>query len=123
MKKLKIVSAVCAMVITSALCFTGCGRGDAGRYVFYSMTDDGETFTQEDMEKMYDELGEEAPEMYLELEKDGSGKLVLGEDDTEDIEWEDGVITVDDEEIEYTIEDGKLTMEKDGSKMVFEKDE
>ncbi|MGN0624305.1 MAG: hypothetical protein ACI4JA_10230 [Oscillospiraceae bacterium] len=123
MKKLKIVSAVCAMALTSALCFTGCGTGDAGHYDFYSMTDDGETFTQEDMEKVYKEIGEKAPEMYLELEKDGSGKLVLGDDDTEDIEWEDGVITVDGEEIEYTIEDGKLSMEKDGSKMVFEKAE
>lgn len=58
MKKLKIVSAVCAMVITSALCFTGCGKGDAGHYDFYSMTDDGETFTQEDMEKAYEGTGD-----------------------------------------------------------------
>ena len=87
------------------------------------MTQDGETMTMKEMEEMYKEMDMEAPEMYLELKDDGTGKLVVGEDDTEEIEWKDGVISAAGEDVKYTVEDGKLTMESDGTKMVFEKAE
>lgn len=123
MKKMKIVSAACAMALAAALSLTGCGKSDAGRYDLYSMTDSGETITMKDMEDMYKEMNMEAPEMYIELNEDGTGKLVMGEGDAEEIKWKDGVITADGEDVNYTIKDGKLTMESDGTEMVFEKAE
>ncbi|MGN0612826.1 MAG: hypothetical protein ACI4JB_02920 [Porcipelethomonas sp.] len=123
MKKRKFLSTVCAMALAASLTLTGCGSSDAGRYDLYSMTQDGETMTMKEMEEMYKEMDMEAPEMYLELKDDGTGKLVMGEDDTEEFEWKDGVISADGEDIKYTVEDGKLTMESDGNKMVFEKAE
>lgn len=123
MKKMKIVSAACAMALAAALSLTGCGKSDAGRYDLYSMTDSGETITMKDMEDMYKEMNMEAPEMYIELNEDGTGKLVMGEGEAEEIKWKDGVITADGEDVNYTIKDGKLTMESDGTEMVFEKAE
>ena len=123
MKKFKTMAVVCAAALAASLAFTGCGKSDAGRYDLYSMSADGETITMKDMEEMYKQMDEKVPEMYLELNEDGTGKLVMGEDDTEKIEWKDGVITADGEDVEYTIEDGKLTMEADGAEMVFEKAE
>lgn len=123
MKKFKLLSAVCTMAIAASLTLTGCGKSDAGRYDLYSMTTDGETMTMKDMEEMYKEMDMEAPEMYLELNEDGTGKLVMGDEDTQEVEWKDGVITADGEDVKYTIEDGKLTMEEDDTKMVFEKAE
>ncbi len=124
MKKMKLVSTVCAMALAACFCFTGCGKdSDAGRYNFYSMTEDGETITMKDMEEMYKEANMEVPEMYLELKDDGTGTLVLGEDDTETVKWKDGVITADGEDVEYTVQDNKLTLKIDGDEMVFEKAE
>ncbi|MGN0633594.1 MAG: hypothetical protein ACI4JW_06955 [Oscillospiraceae bacterium] len=123
MKKFKAMAVVCAAALAASLAFTGCGKSDAGRYDLYSMTSDGETITMKEMEDMYKEMDQKAPEMYLELNEDGTGKLVMGDEDTEELEWKDGVITADGDDIEYTIEDGKLTMEDDGTKMVFEKAE
>ncbi len=123
MKKFKLLSAVCTMAIAASLTLTGCGKSDAGHYDLYSMTTDGETMTMKDMEEMYKEMDMEAPEMYIELNEDGTGKLVMGDEDTQEFEWKDGVITADGEDVKYTVEDGKLTMEDDGEKMVFEKAE
>ena len=121
MKKFKLLSAVCAIAIAASLTLTGCGKSDAGRYNLYSMTEDGETMTMKEMEDMYKEMDMEAPEMYLELKDDGTGQIVMGDEDTEKVEWKDGVITTDDEELKYTIKDGKLTMESDGLERVFVK--
>ena len=123
MKKFKLLSAVCTMAIAASLTLTGCGKSDAGRYDLYSMTTDGETMTMKYMEDMYKEMGMDAPEMYLELNEDGTGKLVMDDEDTQEVEWKDGVITLDGEDAEYTVEDGKLTMEEDGTVIVFEKAE
>ena len=123
MKKFKLLSAVCTMAIAASLTLTGCGKSDAGRYNLYSLTEDGETMTMKDMEEMYKEMDMEAPEMYLELKDDGTGQIVMGDEDTEKVEWKDGVINTDDEEIKYTVKDGKLTMESDGVELVFEKAE
>lgn len=123
MKKFRFVSIICAAALAGTLSLTGCGKSDTGRYDLYSMTDDGETITMKDMEAMYAEMDMEAPEMYIQLNDDGTGKLVMGEEETQDIEWKDGVISADGEEISYTMEDGKLKMEDDGTEMVFEKAE
>ena len=124
MRKLRILSAVLAMVMTIAVSFvlTGCqGKSDAGRYDVYSMTENGQTYTLDQLKELYEGMGIDFPDMYLQLNEDGTGKLVLGDDDSNKVEWKPGVISADGEEVKYTIDGDKLSMEKDGQKIVFKK--
>ena len=124
MRKLRILSAVLAMVMTIAVSFvlTGCqGKSDAGRYDVYSMTENGETRTVDQLKELYEGMGIDFPDMYLQLNEDGTGELVLGDDDSNKVEWKPGVITTNGEEAKYTIDGDKLSMEKDGKKIVFKK--
>ena len=125
MRKLRILSAVLAMVMTIAVSFvlTGCqgGKSDAGRYDVDSMTENGETRTVDQLKELYEGMCIDFPDMYLQLNEDGTGKLVLGDDDSNKVEWKPGVISADGEEVKYTIDGDKLSMEKDGQKIVFKK--
>ena len=124
MRKLRILSAVLAMVMTIAVSFvlTGCqGKSDAGRYDVYSMTENGETRTVDQLKELYEGMGIDFPDMYLQLNEDGTGELVLGDDDSNKVEWKPGVIIANGEEAKYTIDGDKLSMEKDGKKIVFKK--
>ena len=124
MRKLRILSAVLAMVMTIAVSFvlTGCqGKSDAGRYDVYSMTANGETYTLDQLKELYEGMGIDFPDMYLQLNEDGTGKLVLGDDDSNKVEWKPGVIIANGEEAKYTIDGDKLSMEKDDKKIVFKK--
>ena len=125
MRKLRILSAVLAMVMTIAVSFvlTGCqgGKSDAGRYDVYSMTENGETRTVDQLKELYEGMGLDFPDMYLQLNEDGTGELVLGDDDSNKVEWKPGVIIANGEEAKYTIDGDKLSMEKDGKKLVFKK--
>ena len=124
MRKLRILSAVLAMVMTIAVSFvlTGCqGKSDAGRYDVYSMTANGETYTLDQLKELYEGMGIDFPDMYLQLNEDGTGELVLGDDDSNKVEWKPGVIIANGEEAKYTIDGDKLSMEKDGKKIVFKK--
>ena len=124
MRKLRILSAVLAMVMTIAVSFvlTGCqGKSDAGRYDVYSMTENGQTYTLDQLKELYEGMGIDFPDMYLQLNEDGTGELVLGDDDSNKVEWKPGVIIANGEEAKYTIDGDKLSMEKDGKKLVFKK--
>ena len=124
MRKLRILSAVLAMVMTIAVSFvlTGCqGKSDAGRYDVYSMTENGQTYTLDQLKELYEGMGIDFPDMYLQLNEDGTGELVLGDDDSNKVEWKPGVIIANGEEAKYTIDGDKLSMEKDGKKIVFKK--
>lgn len=124
MRKLRILSAVLAMVMAIAVSFvlTGCqGKSDAGRYDVYSMTENGETRTVDQLKELYEGMGLDFPDMYLQLNEDGTGELVLGDDDSNKVEWKPGVIIANGEEAKYTIDGDKLSMEKDGKKIVFKK--
>ena len=125
MRKLRILSAVLAMVMAIAVSFvlTGCqgGKSDAGRYDVYSMTENGETRTVDQLKELYEGMGIDFPDMYLQLNEDGTGELVLGDDDSNKVEWKPGVIIANGEEAKYTIDGDKLSMEKDGKKIVFKK--
>ena len=124
MRKLRILSAVLAMVMTIAVSFvlTGCqGKSDAGRYDVYSMTENGETRTVDQLKELFEGMGLDFPDMYLQLNEDGTGELVLGDDDSNKVEWKPGVIIANGEEAKYTIDGDKLSMEKDGKKIVFKK--
>lgn len=125
MRKLRVLSALLAMVMTIAVSFvlTGCqgGKSDAGRYDVYSMTENGETRTVDQLKELYEGMGIDFPDMYLQLNEDGTGELVLGDDDSNKVEWKPGVIIANGEEAKYTIDGDKLSMEKDDKKIVFKK--
>lgn len=124
MRKLRVLSALLAMVmaITVSFVLTGCqGKSDAGRYDVYSMTENGETRTVDQLKELYEGMGLDFPDMYLQLNADGTGELVLGDDDSNKVEWKPGVIIANGEEAKYTIDGDKLSMEKDGKKLVFKK--
>lgn len=107
-----------ALVMIMMLCMVACGSSEAGRYDFYSMDMDGVSITAEDLKEMGAEM-----EMYITLEKDGTGVLV-SEGETMEIAWEDGKMwPVDDADdvIAYTIDGDTLTMDQDGVTITFKK--
>ena len=134
----KLTKILCLlMAICMMLCFTACDEDDddkkssksiAGTYQFYEMTQDGETITKADLEEQLEAAGmADAIDMdefcYLELNKDGTGTLILMGEEME-MEYDDEYIwPVDeaDEKVEYTFKNGKLTMEQDGTELVFKK--
>ena len=79
MRKLRVLSALLAMVMTIAVSFvlTGCqgGKSDAGRYDVYSMTENGETRTVDQLKELYEGMGIDFPDMYLQLNASVSGSL------------------------------------------------
>ena len=125
----KLTKILCLlMAICMMLCFTACDEDDdkkssksmAGTYQFYEMTQDGETITKDDLAAYVDDIDEFC---YLELNKDGTGTLVLMGEEME-MEYDDEYIWPEgeeDEKVEYTFKNGKLTMEQDGPERVFKK--
>ena len=81
----------------------------------------GQTYTLDQLKELYEGMGIDFPDMYLQLNADGTGELVLGDDDSNKVEWKPGVIIANGEEAKYTIDGDKLSMEKDGKKIVFKK--
>lgn len=81
----------------------------------------GQTYTLDQLKELYEGMGIDFPDMYLQLNEDGTGELVLGDDDSNKVEWKPGVIIANGEEAKYTIDGDKLSMEKDDKKIVFKK--
>lgn len=132
------------LALSMAFCFAACSDSDkdkdededeaessaAGTYYFYEMTDDGETISVADLEAQLEEYAEYMEEeisleefFYLELNKDGTGKLCMMGEEME-MEWdEEHIWPVDeaDEPVEYTISGKKLTMSQDGTTIILKK--
>ena len=104
-----------ALVAIMLLCMTACGNNLAGHYNFYSMNMEG-------MEVTADALGGEV-EMYIELEKDGTGTMAaMGE--VVEMGWADGEIwPIEDptDKAPFTVDGDTLTIELEGIKMIFKK--
>lgn len=121
-----LLLALCMM-----MCFAACDKDDddddkkssksvAGTYQFYEMTQDGVTYTADDIEEMGMDLDEFC---ILELNKDGTGTLVMMGEEME-MEYDDDYIwpvDKEDEKVEYTYKSGKFTMEQDGAVLIFKK--
>lgn len=96
------------------LCIAGCGSV-AGRYDLTSITTGEETVLVRDIPN--------APPMYLHLNSDGTGIMLLS-DEAVQMHWDDSFIWAEgaeDEKIVYILEDQTLTMSQNGQKMVFTK--
>lgn len=78
------------------------------------MSMDGESLTADDMTA----FGLSPSDLYIELKNDGTGTLALF-DESGEITWKAGKITMDGEEVPYTVKDGVLTLEEDGAKLEF----
>ncbi len=118
----KIIALLMAVTMLLALC--ACGESkqqgnkaapEVGYFVFESMEEDGESITMEDLE----EYGIDADSFYLVMEADGTGYLVIPNEDAEAFTWADSKMKSGDDEIPYTIDGDTLTLEEDGIKMVF----
>ena len=87
----KLTKILCLlMALCMMLCFTACDEDDddkgsksiAGTYQFYEMTQDGETITKADLEEQREAAGmadefDRDEFCYRELNKDGTGTLIL----------------------------------------------
>lgn len=129
----KGIIALMACVFALCLALVGCGGsggsgGDAkaawvGTWDLVEMEENGEVTGSEDIE-MLKSLG---LEVYLELNEDGAGSLVLfGEPMTG--KWEaksatEGSFTIEGQTVDMKIADSKLNMEQNGSKLTFQKGE
>ena len=107
-----------ALVAIMLLCMTACGNNITGRYDFYSMDMDGVQVTAESLEALGSEI-----EMYVELEKDGTGTMAS---DGEVIEmgWADGEIWPAEDPTDkaaFVVDGDTLTIEQEGMKLVFKK--
>ena len=114
MKKI-LCSALAAIML---LCMTACGNSMAGRYDFYSMDLDGVEVTAESLEALGGGL-----EMYIELEKDGTGTMA-SDGEVVEMGWADGQIwPLDDptDKVAFEVKGDTLTIEYEGVEMVFKK--
>lgn len=133
----KGIIALMACVFALSLALVGCsgsGGGSAssasdpkaawiGTWDLVEMEENGEITGADDL-KALKELG---LEVYLELNEDGSGALVLFGEGMKGA-WEaksatEGIFTIEGQTVNMTIADSKLTMEQSGSKLTFEKGE
>lgn len=112
----KILGILLSMLLAVSLvaCGGGAKNSDAGYYVIDSAKDD-------DTEMKADELKELGLEGYVILNKDGTGTISLEGGEPSDIEWGDGKLKADDEEVEYTINGDILTIEIEGLTINYKK--
>ncbi|MBQ9041756.1 MAG: lipocalin family protein [Eggerthellaceae bacterium] len=129
----KGIIALLACVFALSLSLVGCGGGggnaaDAkaafiGTWDLVEMEENGEVTGSEDLD-MLKALG---LDVYLELNEDGTGALVLfGE--AMNGTWEaksatEGTFKIENETVDMKIADSKLTMEQSGAKLTFAKGE
>lgn len=120
------------MALSVVFCFAACGGKNeddedeedeeevtiAGNYAFHSMTSEGITVDAEGLETA---MGISADEVFIILNKDGTGSLCFGTE-VDEIEWNEEEITDSSgEAVSYTLEDDLLTLEVDGVEMTFKK--
>ena len=127
----KGIIALLACVFALSLSLVGCGGGGGGdakaawtgTWDLVEMEQDGEVTGSDDLE-MLKSLG---LDVYLELNADGTGALVLfGE--SMDGSWDaksatEASFEIEGQKVDMKIADGKLTMEQNGSKLTFAKGE
>lgn len=108
-----------AVCIALALCLllglTGCGSA-AGRYNLTSITTEEDTVLVSDIPN--------APPMYLHLNDDGTGILLLS-DEAVRMYWDGSFLWPEgqaQDKVPYVLEGKTLTMEQNGQKMVFTKE-
>ena len=107
-----------ALAVIMLLCLTACGSKLAGRYDFYSMDMDGMQITAESLEAMGGAI-----EMYIELDKDGTGVMSSG-GEVAAMEWADGEIWPAEDptdRVPFTVEGDLLTIQYEDMIMVFKK--
>ncbi len=129
----KGIIALLACVFALSLSLVGCGggggnSGDAkaafvGTWDLVEMEENGEVTGSDDLD-MLKALG---LDVYLELNEDGTGALMLFGEAMEGT-WEaksatDGTFTIEGEAVDMKIASDQLTMEQSGSKLTFAKGE
>ena len=125
----KGIIALLACVFALSLALVGCGGGSGadakaawvGTWDLTEMEENGQVTGSEDLE-MLKSLG---LDVYLELNQDGTGALVLfGE--SMNGKWDaksstEATFTIENQTVDMKIADSKLNMEQNGSKLTFQK--
>ena len=135
----KGIIALMACVFALSLALVGCSSGGSssggassssdpkdawvGTWDLVEMEENGEVTGAEDLKQLKD-LG---LEVYLQLDEDGAGSLVLFGEAMKGA-WEaksatEGVFTIENQTVNMALDGTKLTMEQSGSKLTFEKGE
>ena len=129
MKKGIIALMACVFALVMGVALVGCGSGSdpkaawVGTWDLTEMEENGEVTGADDLE-MLKALG---LDVYLELNQDGTGALVLFGEATE-FSWEaksstEASFTMDGQTAGMKLTDGNLTIEQSGSKLTFQKGE
>ncbi len=116
MKKRVISVVALLLVVLSVASLAACGGNkiQAGTYKVTEVTGDG----AEAISSLKDYIT-------LEVAEDGKAKMIvsmLGQTQETEMEFKDnGKVTLDGSESNYTVDGNKITIESDGYKMVFQK--
>ena len=113
MKRVLAFILAMVMILSLAACGGKAETKDAGKYMLTSMKDGEEVIDLETLQL----IG--ADGWYLELKEDGTGTLYLGDDDITELKWEDGVLEVDGEKVEYTREGDSITLVEEEASLTF----
>lgn len=113
MKRVLAFILAMVMILSLAACGGKAETKDAGKYMLTSMKDGEEVIDLETLQLI------EADTWYLELREDGTGTLFLGDDDSTELKWEDGVLEVDGDKAEYTREGDDITVAVEETSMTF----
>lgn len=111
---------VLSFLLVGCMCiFAACAKSEkkasaSGVYHLYSMESGEDSYSHDDI------VSYGLDSMTLTLYADGTGSLGFGEE-TEELNWKDGRLCSEDEELPFTIEDGMLTISMDGESMIFER--
>lgn len=104
MKKIAVLLLAIVMIASLAACSSEkASHNDAGYYTAFSITEDGETMTQAELE-------EYGIDIYLELKEDGTGVLNIAGDESQ-LTWQDGSLTAEGETVSYVVAGGMLTLD------------
>ena len=121
-KKLVTIISISILLIGTLFILTGCGKKFdmkkmAGKYELVEMSENDKSYNKEELAK----LKEYGITFTLELKEDGTGTIELyGQ--SSNVKYDENNITIDEDTASYSVDDNyKITIEKDGMKMVFEK--
>lgn len=122
MKNIKKIMLMVLCAVMACVMMTGCSSKFVGTWKSVAIEEGGEKHTASD--ETYGEIVKGF--MTIEVEKGGEGTVkALGE--SNDMKWEaDGdtiTVTVDGDDLDFTLKDDQLVADVDGTKVYLEKDE
>ena len=115
MIKAKKWTAVFALLLLLCL-FAGCSEdAPSGRYAFYSFSQDGVTYTAEDMRSLNLDV-----DLYIQFSEDGSGILSFGGEQM-DFSWSENKLRAEGYELNFRFEADRVIVNYESAEIIFQK--